>query len=57
MASIEDKKPPKAISSTDSNYLDYEDEWAADDSPGQELCVGYRLGRGRPLMFSQKIIP
>jgi hypothetical protein len=35
----------------DPKELNYEYEWAADDSIGQELTADYRLGKGYPVMY------
>jgi hypothetical protein len=35
----------------DPEELDYEEEWAADDSIGQKITANYHLGKGRPVMY------
>jgi len=36
----------------DPEELDYEEEWAADDSIGQEFTAAHHLGKGYPVMCS-----
>lgn len=36
---------------TDPEELDYENEWATEDSLGQTMTRNMKLGRGEPIMF------
>lgn len=36
--------------STDTQDLDYDHEWATDDSEGQEICAYFELGRAHPII-------